>query len=117
MGHMDLDLKKINLEIDNQPDIQFVGELIASAESSDQREMGRRYSGMHGRWKEMEIYRTQAGKMVCHQINKTRWQNEEEVSTVKVCETDAEVIEFFGNCWVAKDLYEEAGIENVQHID
>ena len=110
-------MKKIHLAIDDQPEIQFVGELIASEKSSDKRELGWRYSGEHGRWKEMEIYRTQAGNLVCHQIYKTRWQGEEDVAIAKVCKTDAEVVEFFGNCWVAKELYKEAGIENVQHID
>ena len=32
-------------------------------------------------------------------------------------ETEADVIEFFGHGWLAKDLYEEAGINDAVEVD
>lgn len=34
-----------------------------------------------------------------------------------VCETEAEVIKFFGHGWLAKELYENAGIEDAEEIE
>jgi hypothetical protein len=34
-----------------------------------------------------------------------------------VCETAADVIAFFGHGWLAKELYDDADIEDVQHVE
>lgn len=57
------------------------------------------------------------GKYVCHQIGYSSWVNERTRYSGRVCETVEEVIEFFGHRWLAKDLYEEAKIEDVNNID
>ena len=41
-----------------------------------------------------------------------RWPN-----SGAACDTEAEVIEFFGTRWLAKELYAKAGIEAVEIID
>jgi hypothetical protein len=110
-------VKKFTLKIDHEPNIRFTGELLASAESSDDRAMINSYSGQFGRWKELFLYKTAGGKFVCHQINRTRWENEDDVFTGKVCETSEGVKQFFGHCWLAKALYREADIEDVVDVE
>ncbi len=109
-------MKEHILEVDDSPSLKFTGKMVASAMSGDNKELGRRYSGEHGRWKRIELYVTQTGKYVCYQENLTRWQGERNTAFAAVCETDNEVIRFFGSCWIAKELYEEAGIEYVQYV-
>lgn len=113
----DSDMETFTLEIDNAPSVRFTGELVASAASSDNQAMGSSYSGQTGRWTELALYKTKGGKFVCHQVGRTRWQGERDRFSGKVCETLAEVQEFFGHRWLAKELYAEAGIDDAVEVE
>lgn len=92
------------IEIDNKPNLRFTGELLASVSNSDNT----------GRWTELALYKTKGGKYVCHEIARTSWgtlQNERDSFKGKLCETLAEVKEFFGYSQLAKELYAEANID------
>lgn len=110
-------METLILKIDNTPNIQFVGELIASAASSDNRAMGRRYSGEVGCWTELDLYKTKSGAFVCHKVDYTCLQGERDSFAGKVCKTLEEVREFFGHNWLAKELYDKAGIDDVIEAD
>lgn len=110
-------METFTLEINNEPNIRFTGERIASAYSTDDQAMGSSYSGQTGRWTELYLYRTRGGKYICHQIDRTRWQGEKDHFSGKVCETLEEVKEFFGYNWLAKELYAEAGIDEAVDVE
>lgn len=112
----DSDMETFTLSIDNAPDLRFTGELIAENSSSANNARSD-YSGSTGRWTELALYRTIGGRYICHQIGRTQWQGEHDRYSGKVCETEAEVIAFFGHGWVAKGLYEEAGITDALEIE
>lgn len=105
------------VEIDYAPSLRFAGEVLGHAASSDNNAMGSSYSGTTGRWSELTLYKTIGGKFVCHQVGHTRWDGERTRYTGKVCETVAEVVEFFGQRWLAKELYADAEIDNVIDVD
>ena len=113
----DSDMETFILEIDNAPSVRFTGELVASAASSDNQAMGSSYSGQTGRWTELALYKTKGGKFVCHQVGRTRWQGERDRFSGEVCETIAEVKEFFGHRWLAKELYADASIDDVVEVE
>ena len=113
----DSGMETLTLEIDNAPSVRFTGELVASAASSDNQAMGSSYSGQTGRWTELALYKTKSGKFICHQIGLTRWQGERNRFSGKVCESLAEVKEFFGHRWLAKELYAEAGIDDAVEVE
>lgn len=113
----DSDMETLTLEIDNAPSVRFTGELVASAANSDNQSMGSSYSGQTGRWTELALYKTMSGKFICHQIGRTRWQGEQDRFSGKVCESLAEVKEFFGHRWLAKKLYAEAGIDDAVEVE
>jgi hypothetical protein len=100
-------METYTLDIDNEPNLRFNGELLASIASDNEA----------GRWTELELYRTQAGKFVCHQVGRTQWDGEVDRYTGKVCDTLQEVKDFFGHRWLAKQLYESASIEDVIDVD
>ena len=106
----------ITLRNNNAPSLRFSGELLASTSSSNERSSSY-YSGTTGRWTTLELYKTASGKFVCQSIGHTQWQGEHDRHKAVVCETEAEVIEFFGHGWLAKDLYDDAGIEDVTDIE
>lgn len=110
------DMKTFTLEIDNAPNIRFTGILLATVSSSDNNAHPD-YSGSTGRWSELDLYTTKSGKFVCHQIGRTRWQGEHDRYKGKVCNNEAEVIAFFGQGWLSKELYAEAHIDNVVDLD
>jgi hypothetical protein len=110
------EMTKFELNRDNDRNVVFTGELIGSASSSPNNAHSN-YSGGSGRWSELNLYKTAGGKFVCHSIGRTQWQGEYDRFTLKVCETEAEVIEFFGAGWLAKELYEDAGIDATEAID
>lgn len=106
----------IILENDNAPSIRFKGELIAEASSSANRASGS-YSGAPGRWTELKLYRTAGGRYVAQSVGHTQWQGEHTRYAAQVCETAADVIAFFGHGWLAKELYDDADIEDVQDVE
>ena len=96
------------------PDIRFQGELIAEASSDSNVSWS---SGTGGRWTELKLYRTAGGRYVAQSIGRTKRQGEHTRYSAKVCETAADVIAFFGHGWLAKELYDDADIEDVQHVE
>lgn len=110
------DMDEHIVERDNDSDIKFRGELIAS-ESSSNNNASSYYSGSPGRWTTLALYRTAGGRYVCEQVGHTQWQGEHDRRSGAVCETVDEVIEFFGHGWLAKQLYAEAGIEDALIVE
>jgi|TARA_R110000823_G_C15542381_1_gene458308 hypothetical protein len=109
-------MEAFNLDVDNRPNIKFTGERIAHSGSSPDTASSD-YSGTTGRYTKLDLYKTQAGKFVCHKIGYSQWQGEHTRYTAEVCDTEAEVMAWFGHGWIAKDLYYEAGIDNSVTID
>lgn len=113
----DSEMETFTLDIDNAPKIRFTGELIGSAASSDNQAMGSSYSGQTGRWTELCLYKTKGGKYICHQIGCTRWEGERARYSGEVCETLDDVKTFFGHRWLAKELYDDAGIDYAVDVE
>lgn len=110
------DMKTITLRNDNAPDVRFTGELMAEVASNPNNASGY-YSGHTGRWTELELYRTAGGRFVGRSVGRTQWQGEHDRHKVEVCDDVAGVVKFFGHGWLAKDLYEAAGIDAAQDVD
>lgn len=104
------DMEEIIIERDNAPNLKFKGEGVAAASSKNTYNDG-------GRWTILKLFRTAGGKFVCQTIGVTCWQGERDRYSGAVCETEAEVIAYFGHGWLAKELYEEACIEDVESVD
>ena len=109
-------MKTFIVEIDNKPNLQFTGSLIAYVESTHNN-AAEHYSGQVGRWAELSLYKTAAGKYVCHQVGRTCFQGETDRYSGLACETIEQVKEFFGYRWLAKELYEKANIDASINID
>ena len=105
----DSDMETFTIEVDNEPSIRFTGELLATASSKDNDSVGR--------WTELRLYRTQGGKHICYQVGRTQWEGERDRFDAKVCDSIEEVKEYFGHKWLAKELYADAGIEDVVEVD
>lgn len=106
----------ITLPRDKALDLRFSGELVAEA-SSSANNASSYYSGQTGRSTTLRLYRTAGGKFACQSIGHTMWQGEHDRYSAAVCETEAEVIAFFGAGWLAKELYSAAGIEAVETVE
>lgn len=106
----DATMETYTITNDNAADIRFTGEHLATASSKDPYNNG-------GRWTVLRLYRTKGGKFICHEEGITQWQGERNRSKVTVCKTEAEVIAAFGHGRLAKEIYDEAGIEAVVDVD
>lgn len=118
---MDSDIEdsfdEYTLAVDNKPDISFIGEKLVSVYNSGNRDDRGRFSGRDGQWNILTLYRTRGGKYVCHWVGKSDNEGEKPSRyNAKVCDTQAEVVEFFGHRWLAKELYEKAGISDATVI-
>lgn len=113
----DSDMQTFTLEIDNAPNLRFTGELVATTQSFDDMSAGRRYSGFRGCWTELELYKTKGGKFICHQVERSCWVGVRDRYSGKVCETHEDVKEFFGQGWLAQDLYANANIDNAVDVE
>jgi len=104
------DAEIFQIERDSGSDLKFTGVRLAFVSSRDD------YND-RGRWFNLELWRTIGGKFVCKKEEVTLWQGERNTHSVQVCDNIADVIAFFGQNWVSKDLYAEAGIGNVELLD
>lgn len=110
------DIRAFTVDRTGQRPIKFTGELLAEVESS-QNNASPSYSGSPGSWEELKIYKTVKGAYVCQRNDNTAWQGGRDVIEVVVTKDLDEVIEFFGLGWLAKELYDEAGIESAEVIE
>jgi hypothetical protein len=108
--------EQYKVQRDGEPALKFKGEIVAEVSSSPGNASSS-YSGQTGRWAELTLYKTTAGRFVCEQIGRTQWQGEHDRYSGCVSDDTTGVIEFFGHGWLAKDLYDVAGIEAVEDID
>lgn len=106
----DATMETYTITNDNAADIRFTGEHLATASSKDPYNNG-------GRWTVLRLYRTKGGAFICQEEGITQWQGERDRSKVTVCKTEAEVIAAFGHGRLAKEIYDEAGIEAVVDVD
>lgn len=100
---------------DDEKDLRFTGELIASAASSPDQAMGSSFEGT-GVWREFALYRTEAGRYVGSKVNRTQWQGSRDEYQADYADTPEELYNFFGGDWLAKELYESAEIDIVEDI-
>ncbi len=98
------------LENDHGADVQFTGEKIAHVTSQTP---GRNKT----RWTVLDLYRTRGGKWVCHKIGMTMWEGEDDLYTVYTADSDADLVAQVGVGRLAKELYDEAGIEHAENIE
>lgn len=61
-------------------------------------------------WMELILYHANTGEYVCQRICRTVQESERDAYEGKVCSDHSEVIGFFGDNWLARELFEEAGI-------
>lgn len=107
----DKDMDTIELFRDDGPDVRFQGEKTASASSFE-------HDGPRNiRWTELALYRTAGGKWVCHEIGCTKWDGERTRRALHIADSEAALIEMVGHGWLAKELYEDAGIDAAVTID
>jgi hypothetical protein len=113
---MDEALEELEIERDNEPNLRFRGKKLATARNSANN-AARNYSGQTGRWMELTIWKTSSGKYVCQSIGYSQWQGEHTRYKAAVAIDEAGVIAFFGHGRLAKELYEEAGFDDVEIVD
>lgn len=109
-------MENITIYRSNARNIRFIGEKIASVSSSPNNSC-QDYSGDTGYWTSLRLYQTARGVMVCEKIEHTQWIGEKDYHSGSICKNIEEVIVFFGHGWLAKDLYELAGIDAAIEID
>lgn len=106
-------MKEIIVKCDNAPDFVFNGRLVATV--SSERKGDKKYK----RWHELFLYETEAGKLVCLSVSRSRKESEYTSyrSEVFTKNNYKGVIEFFGQGWLSKELYEKADIKNIVWLD
>jgi len=90
--------------------LRFKGQILAEATSKDPYNDG-------GRWQDLTLCKTVGGKYICSKVDVTRWIGERTRSKAEVCTGVSDVIKFFGMSSLAKELYEEAEINNAEIVD
>ncbi len=104
-------METITLENHQGPDVRFQGEEIASTTSKAINGPG------STRWTELTLYRSQGGKLICHEVGITCWEGEHNRYTVHFADDEKELIEALGYGRLAKVLYAEAGIDHAVDVD
>lgn len=92
---------------DDNPNVGIIANKLASVSSQQ-----------HGgesanRWTELRLFRTMEGVYVAQQRGCSRWEGEYERNEVLTADTAEEMTRKLGYGWLAKELYDDAGITYV----
>ncbi|PVZ64481.1 hypothetical protein [Pelagibaculum spongiae] len=101
----------ITVKRDNDKDIKFTGELLASVAA---RECPKYSDYSPHTW--LNLYINQSGSYICEKIEELAHEDYKRSFTATSCNDQSEIFDFFGNDDQAKMLYEKAGLENVERI-
>jgi len=94
---------------DNDADIVFNGRLLGAISNEDQAHIA-------GRWMELSLYKTDAGKFICERLRYSLNPGERDVFEAAVCDSTVEVVAFFGFGRISKRLFKEAAIDTTVFI-
>ncbi|WP_133245628.1 hypothetical protein [Pelagibaculum spongiae] len=93
-------MEVITVYRDDDLDIKFTGELLASVKSCLDRQSSS-FSGSVGRWSTLTLYKTQAGKYVGKKMDESQWIGEKTNFSAAVFDDQSEIFNFFGSGWLA----------------
>lgn len=97
-------MQQFEISRDDDSDLRFTGKLLAHTSTRTLR------GDNQNRWEEFYVYVTKAGSYVCAQEFHSQWQGEDGENHATICNSKEEVVEFFGYCKAAKELYRELNI-------
>ena len=100
--------EEFKIDVDDGPDLRFAGIRLAKRLSDDPQ--------LCWSWVEIELYQTNGGRYVCGSAKKSFWAGATDIYMASVCESEQEVIEWFGGrSEVGEEMVEallaEAGID------
>lgn len=88
---------------DNGPDFRFEGQLLGFVDSTL----------WLGRWTQFALFKSKAGLYICSKTLVSIQYGERDIYLAVAVGTVKEVHEFFGYCDLAKELYEQANIQQL----
>lgn len=95
--------RPITITPDNGPMLDIAAAIELAAVNS------RRPDSAH--WTELQLLKTRAGAYVCVEYGHSIIDHQHTRTQAGLAGTIEQVIDFFGQRWLAKKLYEEAGID------
>ena len=104
---------EVTLPRDNFPDLKFTGRLVARVSSL----VGNKIYSDNSRWTELELYEVKPlpllpiSTWVCYSEGRSSYPEEYTRKAGEVAHTPREIKNYFGYGWLAKKLYDEAGID------
>lgn len=104
-------MEKHELTVDGERNLEFSGEVIATASRLDHG------NSEKNRFWEYTLYRTEGGTLIALKEYTSRWIDECSQSLAKVCVDESEVIDYFGYCDLAKEIYSDANICATEKIE
>ena len=109
MSNNNTELTSYQISHDNGVDYAFTGELLGMATlktDDDDRP----------RWTELNLYRTEGGSYICEEIGHSSIKDEVTRRQACVASTIDEVVDFFGDGWLASKLYQTVGFNIATHV-
>lgn len=100
--------------------LRFRGKLLGSAETSPDPDY-KNFSGSIGCWTLMRLFETPNRKFICERVSHSFSDYANEIKEVEyegaVCDNGEEVMAFFGHGTMAKEVYEEAYIDDTELVE
>ena len=109
-------MNKMQVPRDANQVFRFEGEMVGEALGPSDR-VDPEYVDSDNRWSELRLYSTLDGRYVCEQVRSSHWTGGKERHRAAICETEREVMEFFGKSRLAQELYLDADIYCVEQFE
>ena len=110
------DFESFRIDHDDGLPIAFTGNLLCIVESSPDSNRSN-WSGMTGRWRRLELYKTRAAQYICVCRAFTQWERERDSVSVEVVNEPKGIAEFFGPGWMLRQLCEQSGVDLAEHVE
>lgn len=107
-------MKYFSLRRDNGRDIAFNGEALSVVDSRDYGQLGRGKNAK--RWTEMALYRTEGKSFVVAISGRSDMPGEVDRVKAHVFESEQDMFEGVGFSYLAKAMFDEAGISSEEVI-
>lgn len=101
-------MEEYTLDSDNNPDVVFTGELMASTNSK---------TTDSTRWMELKVYLTEGGTYIVQRTGITLWDSESDIHQVTICRSEESLRAELGYTDLAKEIYAQMDIDATVRID
>ncbi len=104
------------IENEGKKDYKFMGEVLAEVRTYPDTSADRFYSGSNTSYQELTLYKTSKNNYIGVKDDCSMYIGDKTQRTTAILKNKNDIIDFFGQSFLAHQLYHEAEIDNTEEV-